>query len=177
MNTLDQYKIDLVTLRNEEYSYQFTIHDDFFQAMETDMLEKASLTAQVTLRKSELMLLLDFHIEGILGLLCDRSLEPFDYPIAIDERLILQFGDKDEVIDDEMEIISRNAQSVSLAQYLYEYVAMAIPFKKLHPKFADEMEDDEEIKLIYSSSTSQDGDTTEEYIDPRWENLKKLNKN
>lgn len=179
MNALEYYKIELVSLKNQDYTFTFTINDAFFQAMQTDLVEKGALIAKVSLRKSDLMIALDFQIEGSLELVCDRSLEPFDYPVSLQERLILQFGDREETLDDELEIIPYQAQSISLAQYLYEYIVMAVPMKKLHPKFADEEDDDDaEVKLIYSSSTDQsDSQQENTHTDPRWEALKNLNKN
>lgn len=178
MSVLDQYKIDLIGLKNQEYDFEFVIQDAFFQAMETDLLEKAHVHTNLHIRKSELMVQMDIQMKGTIELICDRSLEPFDYPIDITERLILQFGDKDETLDDDLEIISRNANYISLAQYFYEYIAMEIPFKKLHPKFADEIDEDEDadVKLIYTSSTDE-AEEDEKPIDDRWEALKKLSKN
>jgi uncharacterized metal-binding protein YceD (DUF177 family) len=171
MNVLERYKIDLLGLKNEAYTFDFILEEAFFQALQTDLLEKGTLHAEVQLRKSELMLQLEIHIKGFIELICDRSLEPFDYPIDLTERLILQFGDKEESLDDGLDIIPRNANTVPLAQYFYEYIAMEIPFKKLHPQFADEVDEDEEadVKLVYSSST----DPTDE----RWEALKKISDN
>jgi uncharacterized metal-binding protein YceD (DUF177 family) len=54
---------------------------------------------------------------------------------------------------------------------MYEFIALEIPIKKLHPRFEDETEDGTEGKIIYTSSTGQ---PDEETIDPRWEKLKKL---
>ena len=178
MSVLNQYVVDLAGLKNQEYQYEFSIQDDFFRAMETDLLEKGNLKAIVDLRKSESILQLDFLITGTIELTCDRSLELFDYPVAVKERLIIQFGDHEETIDDELEVLAYGTQALPLAQYLYEYVAMAIPFKRLHPKFADEADEDEEseVKLIYSSSS--DAETEDDQpVDDRWEALKKLNKN
>jgi uncharacterized metal-binding protein YceD (DUF177 family) len=124
------------------------------------------------------MLQLDFKINGTIELVCDRSLEPYNHPVDLKERLIIQFGDKEETLDNELEVILRGTQSLHLEQYLYEYIAMAIPFKKLHPKFADEIDEDEDadVKLIYSSSTDEASED-EPPIDDRWEALKKLSKN
>ena len=178
MSVLDQYKIDLIGLKNQEQDFEFVIQDAFFQAMQTDLLQKANVSAKVRIRKSELMIHLEVQLKGVIELICDRSLEPFEYPIDVQERLILQFGDKQESLDDDLEIIARNANYIALAQHFYEYIAMEIPFKKLHPKFADEIDEDEDadVKLIYSSSTD-DATEDDKPVDDRWEALKKLSKN
>ena len=168
---LKNYTIDLRNLQNQSYEYQFEIRDDFFKAMETDLLDKGSLVARVSLKKSETMLILDFHIKGVLGLICDRSLEPFDYATDVKEKLILQYADIAEVLDDDMETIPYSTLEIPLAQYFYEFLVIAVPMKKLHPKFEDleDQDNDEEVIFVYSS-----GDADEQPIDPRWEALKNL---
>jgi uncharacterized metal-binding protein YceD (DUF177 family) len=54
---------------------------------------------------------------------------------------------------------------------MYEFIALEIPMKKLHPRFQNETDDEAEGKVIYSSGTEASED---EPIDPRWEVLKKL---
>jgi uncharacterized metal-binding protein YceD (DUF177 family) len=75
-------------------------------------------------------------------------------------------------------VIHRDTDSLELGQYIYEFIALEIPMKRLHPRYAGEPEDDDaEGRIIYSSgdpSTENDSDTNNEDIDPRWEQLKKL---
>jgi uncharacterized metal-binding protein YceD (DUF177 family) len=130
--------------------------------------------------KSSTMLQLHFHTEGSVQLLCDRTLEPFEEPVITDDRIILKFGDRDEELTDEIEIINRNTNRINIAKYVFEFIALSLPFKKLHPSLRTEEEaddsDDDEVILIYSSEDKEDnGDSdSEEKIDPRWEALKKL---
>jgi uncharacterized metal-binding protein YceD (DUF177 family) len=168
---LKTYSIDLRNLSNQSYDYQFAINDAFFEAMDTELLDKGNLLANVSLKKSDTMLILDFEIKGTLGLICDRSLDPFDYWTDVKERLILQYAETAEVLGDDMETIPYHTLEIQLAQYLYEFLAVAVPMKKLHPRFANEAEADngEELILVYSST-----DTEEQPIDPRWEALKNL---
>lgn len=66
-------------------------------------------------------------------------------------------------------MIHRGTETLELGQYIYEFIALAIPMKKLHPRFQDEPDD--EGSIIYTSDTDK---KEEEEIDPRWEKLKKL---
>ena len=73
-------------------------------------------------------------------------------------------------------MIHRESESLELGQYIFEFIALDVPMKKLHPRFEDEEEDDEAVgKIIYSSAASDDGEPGEEgSTDPRWDILKKL---
>ena len=73
---------------------------------------------------------------------CDRSLEPFDFPIESKNKIVFKYGDEYQEITDEIIIIPRDTATLELGQYIYEFIALAIPLKKLHPKFQDEAEDD-----------------------------------
>ncbi|HRX00449.1 MAG TPA: YceD family protein, partial [Cyclobacteriaceae bacterium] len=58
-----------------------------------------------------------------------------------------------------------------LGQLVYEFIGLAIPMKKLHPRFQEE-DETEEGKMVYSSST--DEEQKEEEVNPMWDKLKKL---
>jgi uncharacterized metal-binding protein YceD (DUF177 family) len=122
----------------------------------------------VDLQRTESMLDLHFHIVGTIELVCDRSLERFDYPLDIREELILKFGDRTEELDDNMSMIPWDLPVLNVAGYVYELITVAVPLKKLHPRFKD-IEEDTSDELVYSSKKKD-----EEFGDPRWEILKKL---
>jgi uncharacterized metal-binding protein YceD (DUF177 family) len=74
-------------------------------------------------------------------------------------------------------IIPQDKATLNVGQFLYEYIALALPMKRIHPKFQEQEEDDDdetEGKIIYTSQTEEDD--SEVKIDPRWEALKKLKK-
>ncbi len=51
----------------------------------------------------------NFKIKGIAKLICDRSLEPFDFPVEdMHNKIVFKYGDQDEEITDEIIIINRD---------------------------------------------------------------------
>ncbi len=170
---MQAYRINIVGLSNTIHHFNFEIGDDFFIQYGTDLLSKGHFTINVELNKHETFIEVDFEIAGAAQLICDRSLESFDYPIEEKHKIVFKYGSEDQEITDEIVMINREAVSVELGQYIYEFIALAVPMKKLHPKFQDE-DDEEEIegRIIYSSG--DDIKKEEENIDPRWEQLKKL---
>ena len=199
---LNNFKIDIFRLENKQYLHEFDGDDNFFVALEQDLIEKGHFKATVTLDKSEVMIQLLYHIVGSVELTCDRSLDTFDFPIDITQRLILKFSDHTEEITDELILIDRNTQYINVAQDIYEFIGLQIPMKKLHPRFVVEeqrlnevdedenFEEDEELiwedegEIVYSTATDEgeeeDAEKVEEKepeIDPRWAILKKLNNN
>jgi uncharacterized protein len=132
-----------------------------------------SFRVNFVLDKHETFIETEYHIEGVLNLVCDRSLEPFDHPVKSDHKLVFKFGDVNQELSDEIVMIQRDTAVLDLGQYIFEFIALAVPMKKLHPKFRDEQDEEGSTgKIVY---TSGDPDTKkEDEIDPRWNILKNL---
>ncbi|MEZ4900477.1 MAG: DUF177 domain-containing protein [Spirosomataceae bacterium] len=140
------------------------------------MIEKGYFKTHLKIDKSATMMLLDFDIEGHVELICDRSLDIFEEPIAIQERLILKFGDHDEQLADNIELIRQDAIRINVASYIFEYIALALPMKKLHPRFRtneEEINEKEESVLIYQTSIEPDISASDEE-NTTWAALLKL---
>ena len=178
------YRINIVGLSNKVHQFHYEIGGSLFEEFGTDIVSDGSFTVDVSLDKHETFLEADFTIRGTARLICDRSLEPFDYPINTRRKVVFKYGDQDEEITDEIMIIQRDTAWIELGQYLYEFIALAIPLKKLHPRFQELTEDDDsEGRIVYTSGGDEDGDDHEsgkndeggdDDIDPRWSALKKL---
>jgi uncharacterized metal-binding protein YceD (DUF177 family) len=126
----------------------------------------------VSIDKRETFLDIEFDIKGTARLNCDRSLDPFDYPIDAKKKVVFKLGEEDQEISDEIVIIHRDTVSLELGQYIYEFICLAVPMKKLHPRYQGE--DMAEEGIIYSSSQNDDDDDNNNESDPRWDILKKL---
>jgi uncharacterized metal-binding protein YceD (DUF177 family) len=117
-----------------------------------------------------------------VNLTCDRSLETFDYPLDITETLLVKYGAQEMELDDNVLQIPHDTQALNLAQHLFDYIGLAIPMKKLHPRFEVDESSDDDI-LIYSTARDEDADADQDApgnegsADPRWDILKKLNNN
>ncbi len=171
------YSVNIVGLTNKVHTYDFEIGNDFFSKYGTQLISEGHLKAEVALDKRETFIDATFVIDGTVKLTCDRSLETFDEPIRTKKKLVFKYGDANEELSDEIVMIHRDSDSLELGQYIFEFIALEIPMKKLHPRFREEEADDDsaEGKIIYSSgSSSQDDTTGGDEIDPRWEKLKKL---
>lgn len=181
MKELQQYQIQIQKLENRRHEYEFKGGNAFFGAMEQNLIERGRFNAHIFLDKSETMLQLTFHIQGVYELVCDRTLDLFEEPFNTEHKLILKYGEKPQEISDEIEIIAWDAQSINFAPYIFEFIGLTVPMKKLHPRLrqedADEDPDDErEGKLVYSSK-AEDATPDAGPVDPRWEALMKLKQN
>jgi len=173
------FGVNIVGLSFAKHEFDFDLGASFFKQYGTDVVSEGSLKAQIALDKHETFLEVSFKIKGTLQLTCDRSLEEFEFPLDINQKLVYKYGDEDREISEDVMMIHRDTATLDLGQPMYEFIVLAVPMKKLHPRFQDEeSEDDGEGKLVYSSLTASEETTKEDdsSVDPRWEALKKLKK-
>jgi uncharacterized protein len=167
---LREFDVNIIGLSKKAHLFNFTLKDGFFEKYGKEVVSGGDFDVQVVLDKKETFIEVDFNISGKAHLVCDRSLEPFDYPIEETRKVVFKYGEVAQEISDEIVVITRDQDSLDLGQFIYEFIALSIPIKKLHPRFKAEEEDDEsDVKIIYRTSEEES-----EKIDPRWEKLKKL---
>jgi len=177
---LSKYNIDIYGLEDKQYDYEMESGDAFFEELEQDLIEHGHFKTNIVLNKSATMIQLHFHTVGSVTLVCDRSLEPFEHAIDSNDRIILKLGDHNEELTEEIEIINRNTSRINVARYLFDFVALSLPVKKIHPSLRtdedeiDFLDEDEDGIIVYSSEDQAEKEDQEEKIDPRWEALKKL---
>jgi uncharacterized metal-binding protein YceD (DUF177 family) len=84
-------------------------------------------------------------------------------------------------MDENVLQIVPETQFINIAQHLYDFIGLAVPMKKLHPRFIEETDEDEEDEseglLIYTTGTAdeeEDDDDEDGPVDPRFEALRKI---
>ncbi len=178
MKNLKELDIEVFRLAEGKQLFNFELNDTFFALMEDSFLEKGNLTIKVLLDKSERLILSEFTIKGTVELLCDRSLEAYDYTLDHHWKLVFKFGEEFKELSEDVVLIPRDIQKLNLSQYIYEFIGLSIPMKKLHPKYKEEDEDKNETKLVYRSEDGkkdkEKNEDNNEPIDPRWNALKDL---
>lgn len=165
--------MNVIGLSQKAHLFDYEFGQEFFEKYGKALLENGHFKARVTLNKRETMIEANFHIQGTANLICDRSLEPFEYPLDIDRRILFKYGQEEKELSDEIVLITREHISLDVGQYMYELICVNIPMKRLHPKFQDNDLEESEIQLVYSSPI-EETEKEEDAIDPRWEKLKKL---
>lgn len=169
---MESYRINILGLSLSVHQFQYEIGDDFFRKYDNGLVSEGKFTVDVALDKRETFLEATLKIKGSVKLVCDRSLDEFDYPMDISRMIVFKYGNQDMEISEDVMMIAHGTETLEIGQFIYEFIALAIPMKKLHPRFQDESDEE---GIIYSSDS--DEEKKDDEIDPRWEMLKKLNKN
>ena len=176
---MKRYRIPFSGLSVGKHLFDFEIDRKFFDCFEYSLVKDGELKVAVELHRQENMLVVNFHINGVIGLTCDVCLSDFPGNISIEERLIVKFTEED--VDDSTEeilVLSKNEYELDIAGLLYEYINLAVPHYKKCSEQGEGIECDQEMiaKLnMFAPQEPQSG--TEETTDPRWEALKHLRNN
>ena len=156
MGKLDGYKVDLKGLSSDTVSYRWQADNDFFSAVEGPEIEAGSLDVTLRVKRTSGAYELEFQLKGEVEVTCDRCLEPMSQPIDAQSTLKVVMGD-DFADDGDVVTIPERDGTINVAWNIYEFAALQIPLRHVHP----------ECEAIENSPE-------EEKTDPRWDELKKI---
>jgi len=166
------FDIDIFKLADGTHSFEFDFDSSFFDLFEDSIIKNGQGKVKVILERSSMLITLAFNIIAEVELICDRSLEKFMYPVKEKNEVRLKFGDHSEELSEDLYLISANTQKIDVGQFVYEFISLAIPMKKLQPRFKSDADEG----VIFTSS-DQEMESSNSIIDPRWNELKKIKKN
>ncbi|MBD1430392.1 MULTISPECIES: YceD family protein [Sphingobacterium] len=177
MKYLKQYRIPFSGLAAGKHDFEFEINDKFFDCYEHSLVKKGNLTANVSLQKQEAMLIVNFDIQGTIKLNCDVCLAEFDAPVSFQERIIVKFINEEwDNETDEVIILNKTDHELDIANLLYEYINVQVPYYTKCTEQGVNITCDPEM-LAKISSEEEGSDIEEENIDPRWAALKNIKNN
>lgn len=175
MDKFKQYDIAFGGLSLGKHQFDFDIDNKFFDQFENAVVNNGNLHATIELDKQSQLLTFDFVINGSIKVECDRCCDEFDLPIAIQEQMLVKYGEKAHEEDLDVFVIPSTETHLNIAQQLYEYIAVAKPMHVVHP-------DNAKGKSTCNADFLKNLDTFNErkreekanQTDPRWDVLKFL---
>lgn len=184
------YKIPLRTLAPGVHTYEYELDRKFFEAIDGEEVKKGNVNVILNVRRTSSSFELNFDIEGVIKVSCTRCLDDMNLDVDTESRLIVKFGSEYSEESDEIVIIPEVEGEINIAWFLYEFIALTIPIKHVHPrgecnrtvssKFkkhqavsADDDEDDSDDIIDDDSEPQEDEDTPQ--TDPRWDTLREIN--
>jgi uncharacterized protein len=168
VNYLKHFIIPFIGLKVGNHTFNFEIEDKFFEHFEYSEIKKGRLHVDCLLDKQVRMMVLYFDIAGTVRIPCDRCAEEFDQPIHGKQKLIVKFGADHQEESEDILVITEKEHELDVSQFLYEYIHLMLPFKKVHGT------DENGISLCNPEVTRYIIDKEELVIYPGWEVLQKL---
>ena len=192
MGKFKLYNVDLKNLTPGIHEFEYLLENKFFVDIDGDQVQKGKVKVHLTIKRSSMMFEMNFQIEGVVMVPCDRCLDDMEIPIDTHNRLVVKFGKEYAEESDEVVVIPEDEGAINLAWFLYEFIALAIPMKHVHAPGKCNKTMSSKLKKHTARST-EDGDeeyeddSVEEDItidddvpvatDPRWDGLKGLLEN
>ena len=172
MKLSDEYVISFHGSKEGIHEYDFEVRPEFFEHYDNPDYPGGNLRIKVLLDRKPQILSFEFFISGHIKVVCDRCLGVFDHPVESNDILFVKFGDDFEELDDNLIILPREEKQINIAQYIYEFAILNLPFKKIHPENEDGISacDPYMLKKIEELSKKN-----KQNSDPRWDNLRKIN--
>ena len=156
MEKLDGYKVDLKGMATDTVSYRWQADNDFFSAVQGSEIKQGLLDVALRVKRTSGAYELEFQLQGEVEVTCDRCLESMNQPIDAFCTLRVVMGE-DFVDDGDVVVIPEREGVINVAWNIYEFAALQIPLRHVHP----------DCEALSESSE-------EERVDPRWAELKKL---
>ncbi len=137
MKRFSEYIIPFGSYSNGLHELDFELVDAFFGLFPEGEIQQAEVTVNVEMNKQERQLEFNFLLDGWVLQPCDRCLEEYKQEITGEFNLFGKFGYGNN--DDESEVVwlPKDEYQIDLSQYLYEYVVLSLPMRKVHPDQAD----------------------------------------
>ncbi len=177
MDYLKNYTISYKGLKDGIHIFDYIVDKRFFEQFEHSEIKNGNFTIVAKLEKSPTFLAIDFVINGRINTQCDRCLESLDLPIQATDKIVIKFGDEvfdSRYIGEEIIVVTHQQSEINIAQYIYEFIHLNIPYKRVHP-------DNENGSPTCKGEALDKLDDylahEQEQSDPRWDKLKDLLKN
>ena len=182
------YQIDLKNLSFvDTYEFDYVLENEFFESVDGPEVKQGKVNVSLSVVRVSSAFELDFRIEGVVTVTCDRCLEDMELEIETINRLIVTFGEMYAETSDEQVIVSEDDGFINVAWYMYEFIALAIPIKHVHElgECDEEMASKlnelcvDEFDEDGASLENEDGEISEQVksgrpADPRWDALRNL---
>lgn len=175
----NKYVIQFGGLPVGSHIFEMEITDKFFAGLENSEIQKADIRAEIEVVKQNNVLTLNFHLEGSVDVPCDRCGVERPLPIDIRETVVVKHGNPEESTD-EIVVLSHGETEVDVSHYLYEFVVLALPIKRVPCEEDDSIECDfEALEKLNAIETEEEKEDRSEDVNPVWEKLKniKINEN
>jgi len=174
LKALRTYAIPFTGLKLGKHEFDYVITDAFFDNFEYSLVKKADLQCKVDLEKQETMLILNFHISGIIQMACDKCLADYPQQVDIKEQQIAKFSDEPIDEDEEVMTLTKNDHELNVAGLIYEYINVAVPFIAICDAPGQNPYCDKDMLDRLNALSAGEEQTEQQQIDPRWDALKNI---
>lgn len=170
-----EFVIPFSGLKEARHSYEFEIDRKFFENIPESLIDDGNIKIDFVLEKRTNMLILEFEIQGSITVPCDRCMDDVNIPVESEDKLYVKFGEESLEETDDIITIPEAEYEIDIAPFIYEFVVLASPSRRVHEEDECNQEYLEKIEEYSHFEIDEEADEeSDEDIDPRWAALKNL---
>jgi len=128
MDVFREYDIEFIKLKEGGHQFEYHLTDAFFKAFNSS-LSTQGVKVDVLFTKSVSMFTLDFKIEGLVEVDCDRCLTRIVIPIHNEQKVVVKQTEQLLESEDDLVYISSHDYKLNIAQHIFDFVNVSIPIK------------------------------------------------
>ena len=132
MDALREFSIPIKGLNNGKREFQFKIDNNFFKNFEGSQIEEGEFDVHLIFDKKDSFIELTFDFDGTIQAECDRCTASINLPYGDSHFLMVKYSIEDQAEDAEIVYISPETSHLNVAQYIYEFITISIPFHKTY---------------------------------------------
>lgn len=179
MGGMKDFIIPFIGLKDGSHEFGFEVNDTFFEAFPHSETQKGKIRVKAVMIKHSHMLTFDLTLNGEVELPCDRCGNTYRQDLQGEWQLVVKlnadsFNDEDDLIS-----LPAGAHEFDLSQYLYEYITLLVPSRRVcgeipNPERGDC--DPDVIEQLNKLSPAQEEEEEEKpsESDPRWDSLRNI---
>lgn len=129
------YKVELKGLLPGKHQLNFDLTDSFFALIneEESDVKRGNLKLVLDLNRVGDVFELVFSINGVVFVPCDRCLDDIEMPVDIVNKIFVKFGEEYTEESDEVVVIPESEGNINIAWFVYEFIILSLPIKRVHP--------------------------------------------
>lgn len=178
MSGLELYNVDLKNLAPGVHELEYLLENKFFVDVNGNEVQKGKVKVHLMVKRTSVAFEMDFQIEGVVVVPCDRCLDDVEVPVDTKNRLIVKFGRDYAEESDEVVVVPEEEGTINLAWFMYEFIALAVPRKHVHAQGGCNKEMSAKLRE-HTTENMNDGEVGDKIggFDPRWDALRGLMEN
>ena len=132
MGKFKLYNVDLKNLTPGIHEFEYLLENKFFVDIDGDQVQKGKVKVHLTVKRSSMMFEMNFQIEGVVMVPCDRCLEDVEVKVTLDFKHKI---DTESDAYDQSEDLDENnyidGYSLDVEQLVYNELLVGWPTKIL----------------------------------------------
>ncbi|MEO7924165.1 MAG: DUF177 domain-containing protein [Chitinophagaceae bacterium] len=136
MSRRREFEIAFVGLKPGVHEYNYSISEKFFEAFQQQDFRNCKANVKLLLDRKSGFMLLKFEIGGSLEVTCDRCNNNLPLDLWDEFSITVKMVEDPELMneqedDPDMYYISQSDSHVDVANWIYEFINLSIPFQKV----------------------------------------------